>query len=89
MIWTNRGRQVENGDHEYLELPKIFQAMALEDPASSSSSDEARRWSVEEAERFLFLVAQARSIRRQQPEALRPLPWARFTAWLWQRLTRP
>lgn len=89
MIWTNRGRPVEDGDHEHLELPKIFQAMELEDPTSPPSSGEARRWSVEEEERFLFLVTQVRSSRRQRPEVLRSPLWVRFSTWLWLRLTRP
>lgn len=68
MNWTNRVQQVEDGDHEYLELPKIFQAMELEDPTAPSNGGEARRRSVEEEERFLFLVAQARSRRRQRDQ---------------------
>lgn len=87
MSWLDK--EVEGSEYKYLELPKVFQTMELEDPTPPSSSAEARRWSVEEEERFLFLVAQARSNRRQQPEVLRLLPWARFSAWLWQRLSRP
>lgn len=90
MTWTNRGRQVEDGDHEHLELPKIFQSMELEDPTSPSSSGEARRWSVEEEERFLLLTAQARSRKRQRDQVLpKPSPWIRIIAWLRRRLTSP
>lgn len=90
MIWTNRGRPVEDGDHEYLELPEIFPAMELEDPTATSNGSEARRWSVGEEERFLFLAAQAKSRRRQRDRVLpKPSPWGRIIAWLRGRITRP
>lgn len=87
MSWLDK--EVEGSEYKYLEIPNLLPMRGVEGLAPRLNSCEVRPWSIKEKERFMFLVAQVRSRKRRWPEAMKPLHWAQFTAWLRQWFRRP
>jgi len=65
MNWLDK--EVEVSEYKYLEIPNLLPMKGVEELAPRPNSCEVRPWSTEEEERFLFLVTQVRSSRRQRP----------------------